>query len=336
MPFNGLLIEAGGDQNELVCFSHPGFSGWSIYTSSQDIVDHRNLTQRMHLKEQIAQLRYQRDGISAHVLWTFGIVFGLVLAVLVLWLENDNIMKHLVASLPAAWEADLGKSLFSDAKKQFSFVDDLECLKMLRALGSKLQTGLGPDAPKFQYYIVEDPEINAQAIPGGYVLVNTGLLAAVKRPEELAGVLAHELAHITERHGFRQIADSAGPSLMIHYLFRRHSFLTGIIAAESHLLARQRFSRKYEREADQRGWEYLVRAKIDPRGLSEFFQMMLKMERHRGGSLWDSHPPTEERLDYLRSRWENLTPKPSFTRLPLMPCASDQKIVAPRSLPGEE
>src|SRR5206468_5365206 len=108
-------------------------------------------------------------------------------------------------------------------------------------------------------------------VPGGQVFIFSGLLDSVKRPEELAGVLAHEIAHVTRRHSLRNIISSAGLWLTLSALFGDTKGLTSILTDGSQFLLNQKFSRDFEREADDTGWDYLVAANVDPRGMIDFF-----------------------------------------------------------------
>jgi len=171
--------------------------------------------------------------------------------------------------------------------------------------------------PEFKFHIVQSPVPNAFALPGGHVMVNNSLIELAERPEELAGVLAHELAHVTQKHGFRKIISDAGPYLIMKIFFGGASGTAGVLGGSSQLLVRQSFSQEYELEADEVGWQYLVAARIDPRGLITMLQKLQAQQDKLGRfalelRAFSSHPATEKRIRRLEMKWRKLKNKSGF------------------------
>jgi len=167
-----------------------------------------------------------------------------------------------------------------------------------------------------QFSIVNDPDINAFALPGGFVVINSGLILAADSADEMLGVLAHELSHVTEQHSVRNIISAASVYLSIDLLLGDVSGLLAMIADAAPLLLNQQFSRGFEREADVKGYELLTRANIDPKGLASFFEkLMVEKEKQlekvedettrelmiAAEGLLSTHPATEERIAYILS-----------------------------------
>jgi predicted Zn-dependent protease len=129
------------------------------------------------------------------------------------------------------------------------------------------------------------------------------LLEGVETPEELAAVLAHEIAHVRQRHNLRQVAEMAGPVLVAKYLLGSRNSLMATLAVTSAYLGGQRYSRQNEREADTLAWDYLLAANINPEGMLTFFQKLEQTERGlRPPEILSSHPPTEERIESLKAK----------------------------------
>jgi len=146
------------------------------------------------------------------------------------------------------------------------------------------------------------------------------LMELADRPEELCGVVAHEIAHVTQKHLFRKAISSYGPYLLIRLFIRDENGLLGVLGESSHLLASQGFSQDYEFEADSVGWQYLVAAHIDPRGAID---ILTKLKAEQAGMsgldsglrAFDSHPATEKRIRRLEEKWKKLKDKTSFIPL---------------------
>jgi predicted Zn-dependent protease len=179
----------------------------------------------------------------------------------------------------------------------------------LAALAQPLIDVLPPDQRNLKFYILKDSSMNAFALPGGYVVVNTGLLEQVDRPEELLGVLAHEIAHVTQKHHFRKILSTAGPLVVCGIFFHSKTGVGNLLALGSGVLVVQGFSQEYETEADEVGWKYLVAARIDPRGMISTFKKLQAEERGMGHFLpqaFNSHPALEKRIARLEKRFKKL------------------------------
>lgn len=126
----------------------------------------------------------------------------------------------------------------------------------------------------FQLTVSASEEINAFALPGGFITVNYGLLKAAESGEEVAAVLAHELQHVLQRHGTRRLLRDLGSSTLLAALFGGTDILVPASLAQD--LTHTAYDRDQERESDSRGLELLTRADIDPRGMGRFFERLAK------------------------------------------------------------
>src|SRR5690606_32430743 len=123
-------------------------------------------------------------------------------------------------------------------------------------------------------------------------------ISAAETPEEVAGVVAHEIAHVTEQHSMRQIISSTGLFLIIQAFLGDASGLLGALADNSYFLLNQKFSRDHEREADEKGMELLIAANIDPQGMISFFETLEEEHADMPSALnmISTHPATKERI----------------------------------------
>ncbi|MCA9680649.1 MAG: M48 family metallopeptidase [Myxococcales bacterium] len=152
----------------------------------------------------------------------------------------------------------------------------------------------------FQFTVVESEEVNAFALPGGFVTVNMGLLQAAETGEEVAAVLAHEMTHVTHRHGMRAVLRKVGGLTLVAMIFGGTDFETLAFAMEG--LASQAHSRDQERDADEGGREILMAAGIDPIGMATFFERLEQMQGSLPGAavLLSTHPNPGERAETTR------------------------------------
>lgn len=315
MPLSGLQVHAGGLNNEQFLIQHAARPGWVITTSSRSLLQELAARGDTDLKSQIASASRRRVAMTKFYL--FGGVFLLIVAgaLLLLFLLKSTLARAVANRLPASWEQQFGDAAIDSIRKQMKIVDDPKWNAQLDVVKARLLPSITNSTYPIQIYVADAPELNAFALPGGHIVVFTGLLKAIDKPEELAGVLAHEIAHVTERHVLRRLIESVGLILVIQALFGDTSGLLAVATDSSEILLRQKFSRDFEREADELGWTYLIRAGINPRGMIDFF---IKLEKETAGtehlSLLNTHPATKERIQRLEEKWKALG-QPKFAPL---------------------
>lgn len=249
-------------------------------------------------------------------------VLGLFLAAPVLLLAlflifADPIASWIAEQIPVEQERQLGEASFAQMKGELKLRDDSEAARMLRELGAKLTAG---SRYTYSFHLADKPEINAFAMPGGIVVVHTGLIRATTRPEELAGVLAHEVQHVELRHSLKSIVKQMGLSAL--WMFATGDIGSGMAGSAATELLTLKFSRDAEREADAHGLDTLIRSGIDPQGMPDFFRILADKAEAGAGSapaaILSTHPQSEEREAALRTKLDSL-PKRETTPLPWQP-----------------
>lgn len=218
--------------------------------------------------------------------------------------------------LSAQMERRLGDNIMNEIRlREPSYVDDPEVNDYLSQLGGRLVEASDNPNGDFHFFAIRDVTVNAFAMFGGYIGVNTGTLLTAQTESELAGVLAHEISHVTQHHLARQIAkekQNTIPSLIAMALgilaARSNTDLASgaIASAQAGIIQSQlAYSRDFEREADRVGYQTLEKAGFDVHGMSDFFERLQK-----AGRLYDnsapiylrSHPLTLERLSDMQNR----------------------------------
>lgn len=198
-------------------------------------------------------------------------------------------------------EREIARSIMRDISSSPLYLADAEIEAYLNNLGSRLAAESTASGRKLTFFAIRDSSINAFALPGGYIGVHTGLIQSAENESELAGVLAHEIAHVSQEHLSRMIAQQDQS-----YLPTLAALAVAILAARSNanvgsaalataqavsIQSQLNFTRENEREADRIGLDILTDANFDPHGLSSFFGRLQRTNR-----LYDNNAP-----DYLRT-----------------------------------
>lgn len=217
--------------------------------------------------------------------------------------------------LSAQQEALLGRSILRDIYAHPRYLDDAEIETYINALGYRLVAVSTGNQRDFNFFVVEEPTVNAFALPGGHIGIHTGLLLAAQSESELAGVVAHEIAHVTQDHIARMVAmqsQSTLPTMAALALAllaaRNNANVASAAIASTQALSIQNqlnFSRDFEREADRLGFDMLVRAGFDPAGMSGFFSRLQRANRFYDSSApayLRTHPLTTERIADMEAR----------------------------------
>jgi predicted Zn-dependent protease len=155
---------------------------------------------------------------------------------------------------------------------------------------------------KWKIKIIESDDVNAFALPGGYVFINSGLIKNSDTPEEVAGVLAHEFTHVQKRHGLKNVMLNMGLQIFIYAIAGSSDAAVRFLIGNASQLAAMSFSREQENEADEGGVHILEKAGISPAGLEMFMKKMRKQENSIPGALTflSTHPSSDSRMKKIR------------------------------------
>lgn len=203
-------------------------------------------------------------------------------------------------------EMALGRELAQEVERQSKLVDDPIVTEYVNRLGQNLVRHSDAKFP-FTFKVVDDPSLNAFALPGGYVFVNRGLIEIADEEDELAGAMAHEIAHVAARHMTRQ----ATRSDLARLLSAPARGWSGYAAGVALPAAVVSFNRKDESEADYLGVQYMYAAGYDPNGTISIFEKLESLERKSPGAvsrLFATHPPDAERIRLTQEEIERILP----------------------------
>ncbi|MDD5365417.1 MAG: M48 family metallopeptidase [Gallionellaceae bacterium] len=225
--------------------------------------------------------------VGAFVLLPF-ILLGLFLA------NADRIAGWAAGQVSLAQEQQLGDLAFAQMRPSLKLVEAGPAPAMVQAIGDRLTAG---SKYHYQWFVADSPEVNAFAMPGGYVVVYSGLIRTADSAEEVAGVLAHEVQHVELRHSLKNMIHGLGWRALLALAMGDAS--GGIWAGMAEQLGGMAYGRDLERQADLGGLKALKRAGIAPDGLVGFFARLAQSEGAVPAFL-SSHPATAERIDNLR------------------------------------
>jgi len=212
-------------------------------------------------------------------------------------------------------EIALGKQLAQEVDKSAKFIDDPVVDEYVNRIGQNLVRNSDARVP-FTIKVIDSDTVNAFALPGGFFYVNSGLILHADEEAELAGVMAHEIAHVCARHGTKQATKgdivqmaSIPAMIFIPYSWAGYAIYQGMNFAIP--LTFLKFSRNDEREADYLGTQYMYKAGYDPNAFVAFFEKVEADEKKEPGTIpkvFSTHPPTPDRIEAVQKEIATILP----------------------------
>ena len=314
IAFTAMSVEAGGlDHDQLVVSWGVGASVRTLYLKDPAlIIAFRRAAPSAlmaHLERAAEQVRRARH--SHRVLWgsAVGVVVGLGLMV---WFGSDLIVEWAVARIPVQWEQKLGETVYQDFLSKETVLKDGPAVSAVQEMTQRMTAKIPNNPYTFQVSVVQSPVVNAFALPGGYVVVFTGLMKKAESGEEVAGVLSHELNHVLQRHGMERLVKMMGLAAVVSILVGDQQGLIGLARQLGLELATLKFGREQETEADVTGIRLLSDARIAPDGMIRFFERLSEKDKERV-ELFSTHPMSAARAGRLKAELAALpkqTPEP--------------------------
>ena len=211
-------------------------------------------------------------------------------------------------------EIAMGKQLAAEVQRQAKLLDDPIITEYVNRVGQNLVRNSDAKVP-FSFQVIDDSTLNAFALPGGFIFVNTGLMHAAETEAEMASAMAHEIAHVAARHMTRQacraqIANIATLPLVFLGGWGGYAIRQGAgLAIPMTFLT---FSRGFEAEADYLGLQYLYAAGYDPTAALDMFEKMVSLEKRKPGTIakvFSTHPMNDDRLQKAQAEIEKILPQ---------------------------
>jgi beta-barrel assembly-enhancing protease len=294
-PLAGLQAAEAASAERPLRLRHEDFPGERLVLNDQLMAE--------ALKAGLPRLS-QRLGGAAIFRFALVTIAGLLLVAAIGYGLLSMLPPAIARMMPEEWRERLGRQAEETFLGRFSECRSASGLSALAVIGGRLYAADPEDAPDFSLRVYNLPMINAFALPGGRIVLSGKLIEAAKSPEEVAGVLAHELGHVSQRDPEAAIVRITGIQVLI-------SLATGsdggnVLSNLAGLAALLRYTRSAEVAADSYAIELLNKARIDPLGLKRFFESIRRLEEASKirigplGSILTTHPATEERIARIK------------------------------------
>jgi predicted Zn-dependent protease len=301
VPYADCQVELGGASGRM-WFCRTKDRSLTLFSEAPGFGQALKERARRELGSAIEQVERERAASTKRTTLTWLVLLALfALALLGGYFAIRQAGRSSVDVLPRSVDEQLGKLALEHMQLGGEVVEDAALKKGVSEVVDRLARQAGGGF-SFKVTVVDSATVNAFALPGGFIVVYTGLIRNAESPAQLAGVLAHEMAHVTLRHGMRRIAQSVGIVAAIQLLF---GDVSGLAAIAMELLregAINSYSRDQEREADMQGVQTLRRAHIDPAALADFFALLAKKQTSLPAAIaWlGTHPDLNERIATVR------------------------------------
>lgn len=289
-----LRVEAAGFEQADALLSWRDADGdWGVIVDDRDAQAVLVQTAPPILGPRLA--RWRRSVGVTRGIWraAIGAAVVLVLGAGLLWWQYDRVLGWIAAQVPPETERRIGQQAARSAIADGRAVQEGVAYRTLVELGDKLTRG---SRYRYSWYLVDNPQVNAFALPGGYIVVNAGLVYAAKSADELAAVLAHEVQHVEQRHSLQQILHQLGWATLLAVVVGDAGTITSVVLLQ---LGNTAFNRDLETQADLGGISAMREAGVPPQAMASFFKGL----RDEGGmpTLLSTHPATDERIKAIEA-----------------------------------
>jgi len=292
IPISQAKFNLGGEDNQFIVIL---YNDLNIFIKEIELIDELISSRYINNKDNFLKLKESIKKSKLNKKLSVVYVIGFFFAIIAVCILSFNPLINLsVDFFPLKWEKTLGDAvLVSVIGGQET--DKGEMQKAVTTIGDYLNLNSKNNKYDFKFYVIKKNEINAMALPGGNVIVYTGLLKSANSPEEVAGVLAHELQHVYQRHSLKAIIKQLGISIIFQVMI-------GDVGNLASQVTNLKFSRDMEYEADKLGTKLLYDSKINPSGLINFFDKLNELDKNvpEAFEIISTHPDTNNRMTELK------------------------------------
>lgn len=241
----------------------------------------------------------QWQKVRSRITWVWSSLASItalvVICSVVLWWQYDQVVTWATSYVSIPQEQKLGESLLTQIEANGEIIKTGAAIESIQSIGKQLTQD---SAYHYQWLIKKDKSVNAFALPGGIIIINSGLIAKLDNADELAAVLAHETQHVEQRHTLKRMVKSLGWAAMLIVVLGDVNIATAVAV---HQLGNLYFSRDIEDEADRLGYQTLLKAGINPEGMLSMLNILNKIPKLNPPAWLSSHPDISERIKTIEA-----------------------------------
>ena len=310
LPYQECQLQVGGASDRMY-FCRNADKSLTIFCEDRKFPAQLQIASFGILDRQLEQMGKKRSSLAwANRRLVTYILVGLLVCTVGTYFGLKVAVRSAAAALPVSVDKKIGDAVFSQGELNGAEVERPQTKAALEQMISRMAPHAAIEGMEFEVHIVKSEEINAFALPGGKMVVYTGLIDFADTPEQVAGVLGHEMAHATLRHGIERVAQSLGLAAAVHFIIGNAE---GMIAAGAQLFQLatiNSYSRNQESAADAEGVRMMHAAGLDPTSMPSFFEKLKQKEASLPGMAeWIStHPEHESRINALNHQIQSLPP----------------------------
>lgn len=256
-------------------------------------------TAPQRLKSQFSQWHDRR--LTIKTVWTtiISVTVFIVFAALFITWRHDDVIGWIANQVSVKNEEAIGQSVIAQMQENGDIVMEGLAIDTIKQIGDRLTE---KSRYEYKWYVLLDDDVNAFALPGGFIVINSGLIQKATHANELAAVIAHEVQHVEQRHALKRAIKSIGWAAGLIIVLGDVNAATAIIF---HQLGNMYFSRDIEDEADRLGYGLLFEKNINPEGLLSFFKKLQEENKSEIPEWFSSHPNTVERISTIQNMLDN-------------------------------
>jgi Zn-dependent protease with chaperone function len=318
IPYDECQLEFGGYSGKML-FCRNSDRSITIFSDEKRFTKELAVAAAGRLDEQLAvQLAKSKGESRRGTLLGLGLLVGSAVFLVALYFGVRAGANRVTQSLPVSLDKELGKVAYKAMPKEGSEITDKQVVQPIKAIVEQLAEHAKVDGMDFELHVIDSPTVNAYCLPGGTMVVYTGLISAAQSPGQLAAVISHEMAHATLRHGLSRISQTLGLTAAVSLLI---GDTAGILAAAEEFFRTasiNSYSRQQETDADLEGVRMLHAAGIDPSGMPSLFELLKDEHGEIPEALvWIStHPDHASRIEETQKMIQSL-PDKAYTPIEL-------------------